>query len=118
MQAIRIHPSHLLIECRAAPLGWYEPVRLVDVAASLSACAVQFASLSRLTSNLNGLQAKRKDTELGLVLDYGIDEFGSDNLCPRSETIDQGGITKDIDRAWNPAAGVGNDPASVIAEQL
>ncbi len=67
---------------------------------------------------LNGLQTKGKDTELCLVLDNRFDEFRRNFLHPCSETVDQRGITKDIDRAGNPAAGISNDLACLGGKQL
>src|SRR5882757_8260727 len=67
---------------------------------------------------LNGLQAKGKDAELCLVLDNRVDELRRDLVHPSGKSVDQGGITEDIDRAWNSAAGIGDDLACVIGKQL
>src|ERR1700688_3188173 len=67
---------------------------------------------------LNGLQAKRKHAELCLVLDNGVDKFCRYLVYPGSESVNQRGVTKDIDRARNPSAGIGNDLARVRRKQL
>src|SRR5258708_20105664 len=62
--------------------------------------------------------AEGQDTKLRLVLDYRVNELCRDFIRLSGEPVNHRGVTKDIDRAWNPAAGIGNDPARVIGEQL
>ncbi len=62
--------------------------------------------------------AEGQDTKLRLVLDYRVNELCRDFIRLSGEPINHRGVTKDIDRAWNPAAGIGNDLARVIGEQL
>ena len=74
--------------------------------------------LSNLPDFLNRLQAKGKHTELRFVLNNLLDDFRRDHFGSGREAIDQCGIAKNIDRARNPAAGIGDDPARVIGEQV
>src|SRR6185436_3411827 len=83
----------------------------------INACAVPIADPGCLVT-LNGLQAEGKYTELRLVLNDLIDDFRRDLLCPRSESVDQCSIAKNIDRTWNPVAGIGNDPACIVGKEV
>lgn len=67
---------------------------------------------------LHGLQIKRKYTELCLVLDNGVDKFCRYLVYPGGKSVNQRGVTKDIDRARNPSAGIGDDLARVSRKQL
>src|SRR5258708_34092263 len=70
-----------------------------------------------LSGTLNGQQPKGKNAELCLVLDNRVDEFRSDSLLAGGKSVDQCSVAKNIDRAWNSAARVGNDLARSIGEQ-
>jgi hypothetical protein len=55
---------------------------------------------------------------LGFVLDDRVHQLRIDRLGAGGKAIHQSGVTKDIDGPRNAKAGVGNDLAGLIREQL